>query len=36
YDVPVEVLHVGNRILVAGAPDEHVHEHDHVAAAVEP
>ena len=27
---------LGNRILVAGAPDEHVHEHDHVAAAVEP
>jgi zinc/manganese transport system ATP-binding protein len=36
YDVPVEVLRVGSRILVAGAPDEHVHEHDHVAAAVEP
>jgi zinc/manganese transport system ATP-binding protein len=33
YGVPVEVIRTGNRILVAGVPDEHVHEHDHVAAA---
>jgi zinc/manganese transport system ATP-binding protein len=30
YGVPVDVLRVGDRILVAGAPDESVHEHDHV------
>jgi zinc/manganese transport system ATP-binding protein len=33
YGVPVEVLRTGGRILVAGAPDEHVHDHDHIAAA---
>jgi zinc/manganese transport system ATP-binding protein len=33
YGVPVEVIRTGNRLLVAGVPDEHVHEHDHVGAA---
>jgi zinc/manganese transport system ATP-binding protein len=33
YGVPVEVIRTGSRILVAGVPDEHVHEHDHVGAA---
>jgi zinc/manganese transport system ATP-binding protein len=35
YDVPVEVIRTGSRILVAGVPDEHVHEHDHVGAAAD-
>jgi zinc/manganese transport system ATP-binding protein len=29
YGIPVEVLRIGDRILVAGAPDLPVHSHDH-------
>lgn len=35
YGVPVEVIRTGRRILVAGVPDDHVHEQDHVGAAVD-
>jgi zinc/manganese transport system ATP-binding protein len=35
YGVPVEVIRTGRRIVVAGVPDEHVHEHDHVAAVLD-
>ncbi len=34
YGVGVDVVRIGDRIIVVGAPDEHVHEHDHVDAAV--
>ncbi|HEY7009552.1 MAG TPA: ATP-binding cassette domain-containing protein [Jatrophihabitantaceae bacterium] len=33
YGMPVEVLRTGGRILVAGAPDLHVHAHEHDRAA---
>jgi zinc/manganese transport system ATP-binding protein len=33
YGMPVEVLRSGGRILVAGAPDLHVHTHEHDRAA---
>jgi zinc/manganese transport system ATP-binding protein len=34
YGVEVEVIRTGGRIVVAGVPDLHVHEHDHIAQAV--
>jgi zinc/manganese transport system ATP-binding protein len=33
YGTPVEVLRAGGRILIAGAPDIHVHTHEHDRAA---
>jgi zinc/manganese transport system ATP-binding protein len=36
YGVPVDVLRLGDRIIIAGAPDDVVHEHDHVHSETEP
>jgi zinc/manganese transport system ATP-binding protein len=30
YGVPIEVIRIGGRVIVAGVPDDHVHELDHV------
>ena len=29
YGTPVDVLRSGDRIIVAGVPDQHVHAHEH-------
>jgi zinc/manganese transport system ATP-binding protein len=36
YGVAVDVIRTGSGLLVAGVPDTHVHEHDHVAHEVAP
>jgi len=33
YGVPIEVLRSGGRVIVAGVPDTHVHELDHLQAS---